>query len=51
MFYVSTLYGQSIKLLHQIAVVGVDRPKKAILMHIQKQYKGIIVQVLIAVIL
>ena len=51
MFNVSTLYRQSIKLLHQIAVVGVDRPKKALSLHIQKPYKGLIVQVLIAVIL
>ena len=43
MFNVSTLYQQTIKLLHQIAVVGVDPPKNAISMHMQKQYKGIIV--------
>ena len=51
MFNVSTLYRQSIKMLHQIAVVGVDGPKKAISMHIQKQFKGMIVEILIAVIL
>ena len=33
------------------AVVGVDRPIKALSMHIQKPYKGIIVCVLTAVIL
>ena len=33
------------------AVVGVDRQIKALSMHIQTPYKGIIVQVLIAVIL
>ena len=33
------------------AVVGVDQPIKALSMHIQKPYKGIIVQVLTAVIL
>ena len=49
MFIVSTLYWQSIKVLtkYQIAsskaVVGVDRPIKALSMHIQKPYKGIIV--------
>ena len=32
-------------------MVGVDRPIKALSMHIQKPYKGIIVKVLIAVIL
>ena len=37
---VSILYRQSIKLLHQKAVVGVDQPMKALSMHIQKPYKG-----------
>ena len=53
MFNVSTLYPQSIKLLYIVsakyqiapskAVVGVDRPIKALSMHIQKPYKGITV--------
>ena len=37
---VSILYRQSIKLLHQKAVEGVDQPMKALPMHIQKPYKG-----------
>ena len=51
--YVQCVYIVSAK--YQIApskaVVGVDRPIKALFMHIQKPYKGIIVQVLTAVIL
>ena len=50
MFNVSALYMQSIKLLLSKVVVGVDRPMKAPSMHIQKPYKGKIVQVLTAVI-
>ena len=49
MFNVSTLYRQSIKLLHQKPwsdLIGL-----ALSMHILKPYKGIIVQVLTAVIL
>ena len=42
MFNKSTLYQQSIKVLHEV-VVGVDWPKKALSMHIQKPYKGKIV--------
>ena len=40
MFNVSTLYPQSAP---SKAVVGVDWPIKALSMHIQKPYKGIIV--------
>ena len=36
MFNVSVLYRQSIKLLYQKNVVGVDRPMKASSMHLQK---------------
>ena len=43
MFNVSTFYQQSIKLLASKAVVGVDLPIKALFMHTQKPYKGIIV--------
>ena len=37
---VSILYRQSIKMLHQKAVVGVDQPMKALSIHINKPYKG-----------
>ena len=40
---VSTLYRQSIKLL-----VAVDRPMKALSMHMQKPYEGKIVEILSA---
>ena len=43
MFNVSTLYRQSIKIAPSKAVVGVDWPIKALSMHMQKPYKGIIV--------
>ena len=42
MFNVSTLYPQN-QIAPSKAVVGVDRPIKALSMHIQKPYKGIIV--------
>ena len=51
MFNVSTLYRQSIKIAPSKVVVSFGRPIKALSMHIQKPYKGIIVQVLKAVIL
>ena len=43
MFNVSTLWRQSIKIAASKAVVGVDRPMKALSMHMQKPYKGKIV--------
>ena len=47
MFIVSAKY----QIAHSKAVVGVDRAIKALSMHIQKPYKGIIVLVHTAVIL
>ena len=43
MFNVSTLYWQIFKIAPSKAVVGVDRPMKALSMHIQKPYQEIIV--------
>ena len=43
MFNVSRLYRQKYQIAPSKAVVGVDRPIKALSMHIQKPYKGIIV--------
>ena len=51
MFNVYLLYRKSIKLFHKKTVVGVDRPMKALSMHIQKPYKGKIVLLFKAVIL
>ena len=50
--YVQCVYIVSAKyqIAQSKAVVGVERPIKALSMHIQKPYKGIIVEVLIAVI-